>query len=86
MFDVLVCGSLNVDLLARVARLPLPGETVLGKELQRLPGGKGLNQAIAAARMGARAAMVGAIGADADGAWLASWLGREGVSVVFAAP
>jgi ribokinase len=79
MFDVLVCGSLNVDLLARVARLPSPGETVLGKELQRLPGGKGLNQAIAAARMGARAAMVGAIGADADGAWLASWLAREGV-------
>ena len=79
MIDVLVCGSLNVDLLARVAQLPRPGETVLGKELQRLPGGKGLNQAIAAARMGARTAMVGAIGADDDGAWLASWLVREGV-------
>ena len=81
MFDVLVCGSSNVDLLARVAHLPQPGETVLGKELQRLPGGKGLNQAIAAARTGARTAMVGAIGADADGTWLASWLEREGVDI-----
>ena len=53
MYDVLVCGSLNMDWVARVAHLPCPGETVAGTSLQRLPGGKGLNQAIAAARLGA---------------------------------
>lgn len=77
--DVVVCGSLNMDLVARVAVLPRPGETVHGRSLQRLPGGKGLNQAIAAARMGARVAMIGARGDDADGAVLAALLAAEGV-------
>jgi len=81
MTDVVVCGSLNMDLVARVATLPRPGETVVGHDLQRLPGGKGLNQAVAAARMGATVAMIGARGADADGATLAALLTAEGIDV-----
>jgi len=77
--DVIVCGSLNMDLVACVAALPRPGETVAGYGLQRLPGGKGLNQAVAAARMGARVAMIGARGDDADGATLEALLAAEGV-------
>jgi ribokinase len=77
--SILVCGSLNMDLVARVAKLPRAGETVAGESLQRLPGGKGLNQAVAAARMGAAVAMIGARGDDADGATLAALLAAEGV-------
>ncbi len=77
--EVIVCGSLNMDLVARVAQLPRPGETVAGASLTRLPGGKGLNQAVAAARMGATVAMVGARGDDADGATLAALLLAEGI-------
>jgi ribokinase len=76
---VIVCGSLNMDLVARVDHLPRPGETVVGASLQRLPGGKGLNQAVAAARMGAAVAMIGARGDDADGATLAALLASEGI-------
>lgn len=79
MSDVVVCGSLNMDLVARVATLPRPGETVAGRGLQRLPGGKGLNQAVAAARMGAKVAMIGARGDDTDGAALAALLAGESV-------
>jgi ribokinase len=77
--EVLVCGSLNMDLVSRVALLPRPGETVVGQSLQRLPGGKGLNQAVAAARMGAAVAMVGARGDDADGATLTALLAVEDI-------
>lgn len=77
--SVIVCGSLNMDLVARVAALPRAGETVAGRGLQRLPGGKGLNQAVAAARMGVAVAMIGACGDDADGATLAALLTAEGV-------
>jgi ribokinase len=77
--EVLVCGSLNMDLVARVGHLPRPGETVAGRSLQRLPGGKGVNQAVAAARMGATVAMIGARGDDEDGAVLAALLAEEGV-------
>jgi len=79
--EIVVCGSLNMDLVARVATLPRPGETVAGHGLQRLPGGKGLNQAVAAARMGAKVAMIGARGDDADGATLAALLTAEGIDV-----
>lgn len=83
--DVIVCGSLNMDLLARVAALPKPGETVPGLELNRLPGGKGLNQAVAAARMGARTAMLGACADDADGQALSGLLVAEGLDTRFVA-
>lgn len=76
---VLVCGSLNIDLVARVATLPRAGETLLSSGLQRLPGGKGLNQAVAAARMNTPTALVGARGNDAEGATLAALLDREGI-------
>jgi ribokinase len=63
--DVVVVGSVNADLLTRVAQHPAPGETVLSRTLAVLPGGKGANQAVAAARLGARTALVGAVGTDA---------------------
>jgi ribokinase len=63
--QVTVFGSINIDLIAEVARLPLPGETVAGRALRTLPGGKGANQALAAARAGARVRLVGAVGTDA---------------------
>jgi ribokinase len=59
-----VVGSINVDLVARVATLPRPGETVFGSDFARVPGGKGANQAVAAARLGARVRMHGAVGDD----------------------
>ena len=61
---VLIVGSLNTDILVRVRRAPLPGETVLGDDAQVQPGGKGANQAVAAARAGAAVAFCGAIGHD----------------------
>nr|NKB40862.1 hypothetical protein [Ilumatobacter sp.] len=63
-FDVVVVGSLNLDLVVRTQRLPGPGETVSGSDYQEFPGGKGLNQAVAAARAGALVAFVGAVGDD----------------------
>ncbi len=69
-FDVVVIGSLNLDLVATTARLPRPGETVIGSSYAEVPGGKGLNQAVAAARAGASVALVGAVGDDAAGALL----------------
>jgi ribokinase len=65
--EVVVVGSLNLDLVVRVARLPGPGETVLGGDVFRNPGGKGANQAVAAARLGRRVAMVGRVGDDDAG-------------------
>ena len=67
MVDVCVVGSANLDLVATTARLPRPGETVLGETFDEYPGGKGLNQAIAAARSGATVALVGTVGNDEAG-------------------
>ena len=64
---IVVVGSINMDLVASMERLPRPGETVLGDSFQAIPGGKGANQAVAAARLGARVAMIGRIGADTFG-------------------
>ena len=61
---VAVVGSANIDLVARCGRLPRPGETVTDARLERVPGGKGANQAVAAARLGARSRFVGRIGSD----------------------
>ena len=78
---IAVVGSANVDLTIRVPRLPAPGETVAGADLVRDVGGKGANQAVAAARLGADAALVGAVGNDAFGADLRAGLGAAGVDV-----
>ena len=76
---VLVVGSLNVDLVVTVDRMPDSGETVFGQRFDQHAGGKGLNQSVAAARMGAAVAMVGAVGDDASGAWLIGVLDDEGI-------
>ena len=65
MPTVAVIGSVNLDIVARVARLPTPGETVTGAELHRFPGGKGANQALAAQRLGADVSLVARVGDDA---------------------
>ncbi len=78
---VLVLGSLNVDLVTRVERHPRPGETVLGEGLQQLAGGKGANQAVAAAAAGADVAMVGCVGDDAGGTAYRERLRARGIDV-----
>ncbi|MEL6890189.1 MAG: ribokinase [Actinomycetota bacterium] len=77
--DVLVVGSLNLDLVARTERHPSPGETVVGTDYAEHPGGKGLNQAVAAARAGATVAMIGAVGDDAAGRMLREVLEADGI-------
>ena len=81
MPSVVCIGSLNVDLVVRVARMPASGETVTGQALERHLGGKGLNQALAAARAGGAVALVGAVGTDEGGAWMRAELGAEGVDL-----
>lgn len=76
---ITVLGSLNMDLVALVDRAPLQGETVMGREFRTIPGGKGANQAIAAARAGASVAMIGAVGNDAFGDHLLATLQADGV-------
>jgi ribokinase len=76
---VIVVGSVNVDLVVRADRLPAPGETVLGGTFDRFHGGKGGNQAVAAARLGARVALVAAVGDDAFGDEAAAALEGQGV-------
>jgi ribokinase len=80
-FDVVVVGSANLDLVARTKRLPHPGETVSAHGYFEACGGKGANQAIAAARAGARTAFVGAVGRDAAGDILRSAFVTDGVDV-----
>lgn len=77
--DIVVVGSLNVDLVARVARLLRPGETVQSRGFERHPGGKGANQAVAAARLGASVRMIGKVGRDAEGDMLLRSLRDAGV-------
>ncbi|AMV42513.1 ribokinase [Paraburkholderia caribensis] len=76
---VTVVGSLNMDLVARAPRLPQPGETLAGRTFAQVAGGKGGNQAVAAARLGAQVAMIGCVGADANGAQLCAGLEAEGI-------
>lgn len=79
MFDVCVVGSANLDLVANVAALPAPGETVLATGYGEHPGGKGLNQAVAAARLGARVAFVGCVGDDSAGDRLRAVMTDDGI-------
>src|SRR5436190_12528997 len=70
MPDILVVGSLNADLVVRTPRFPQPGETISGDDLQVIPGGKGANQAVAAARLGSNVSMLGRVGQDNFGDFL----------------
>src|SRR5215218_5331261 len=76
---VVVVGSLNIDLVTRVERLPGPGETVLGGDLGQWPGGKGANQALASAAAGVPTRLVGRVGAESEGIRYRAELGRRGV-------
>ena len=77
---VVVIGSLNVDLVARCEHLPLAGQTVFGSDFLTVAGGKGANQAVAAARLGAQVTMAGCVGDDQFGRELVAGLRRDGVS------
>ncbi|GBE25231.1 MAG TPA: ribokinase [Actinobacteria bacterium] len=77
--SIAVVGSINHDIVVRVPRHPVPGETIMGSGHFTAPGGKGANQAVAASRLGATVAMVGAVGNDSIGADLLSGLSSDGV-------
>lgn len=79
---IVVFGSVNIDLVFSVESLPTPGETVLTKAYDVHPGGKGANQAVAAARAGGRVAMAGCVGSDAFGAQMRAALAADKVDVV----
>ncbi|MDN3020904.1 ribokinase [Streptomyces sp. S.PB5] len=79
MTHIAVLGSTNMDLVAYVEKAPQRGETVTGREFRTVPGGKGANQAIAAARAGANVSMMGAVGNDTYGTQLRSTLEHSGV-------
>lgn len=81
MSRIIVLGSLNIDLSVAVPALPSRGETVLGQRLERRPGGKGANQAVAAARLGGTVAMYGRVGDDPFGAEVIDSLRASGVDV-----
>ena len=76
---VIVAGSLNMDLVAEAPSLPRAGETIMGTAFHTLPGGKGLNQAVAAARLGSAVSMIGCVGRDAFGARLLDVIRTDGV-------
>jgi len=82
MSSVVVVGSVNVDIMARVESLPAPGQTLLGTDAVIRPGGKGANQAVAAARLGAPTRMIAAVGDDDFGTRMTANLADAGVDVV----
>jgi ribokinase len=79
--SIVVLGSANMDLVVRQARQPRPGETMFGDSFEMVPGGKGLNQAVAAARAGADVAFLGAVGRDPFGTALIDCLVAEGIGI-----
>ncbi|MEZ6041728.1 MAG: ribokinase [Planctomycetaceae bacterium] len=80
---IVVVGSINLDLVVRSQTLPRPGETLMGRSFEEIPGGKGANQAVAASRLGAQVSMIGALGEDAFADRLRSGLKKSGVDVRF---
>jgi len=79
MVRIFVIGSINMDLVVRAPHIAIPGETVLGSDFGTFPGGKGANQAVAAARQGASVTFVGRVGRDAFGQQLVTRLKAEGI-------
>jgi ribokinase len=82
MGRVVVCGSLNMDVVVQSKRRPVAGETLLGAEVVFLPGGKGLNQAVASVRLGAATSMLGAVGEDPFGQSLRNFLADNDVDTL----
>ncbi|MGC5324322.1 ribokinase [Brevibacillus sp. SYSU BS000544] len=78
--NIAVIGSLNMDIVIEANRLPALGETLMGKQAHFIPGGKGANQAVATARLGARTAMIGAVGGDGFGKELLHALSQDQVN------
>ena len=76
--EIVVVGSINLDLVASSSRIPLPGETVSGSSFRTFPGGKGANQAVAAARLGGAVTILGKLGNDAFGIELRDSLENAG--------
>jgi ribokinase len=83
MGRVFVAGSINMDVVATADRHPRVGETVAGREVLYFPGGKGANQAVSAAKLGAPTMLIGRLGADAFGSELRTFLTAEGVDLTF---
>jgi ribokinase len=83
MGRVFVAGSINMDVVATADRHPRVGETVAGNEVLYFPGGKGANQAVAAAKLGASTTLIGRLGTDAFGAQLRAFLAAQGVDLAF---
>jgi ribokinase len=81
--SIVVVGSLNMDLVIRAPRIPQPGETIIGGAFHTVPGGKGANQAVAAARLGAQVSMVGRVGHDAFAVALLENLDADGIDHAF---
>lgn len=77
--NILVVGSINMDMVVRSPRMPMPGETLFGEDFKTSAGGKGANQAVAAARLGAHCAMIGRVGWDSFGQQLLEQLSENGV-------
>src|SRR3990167_6769273 len=75
--QILVAGSINMDLVVEVKELPEKGETVFGETIRYIPGGKGANQAVAASRLGAKVAVIGKVGKDQFGRQLVDFLKTE---------
>src|SRR3954453_10541102 len=83
MGRVFVAGSINMDVVATAIRHPKVGETVAGQAVHYFPGGKGANQAVAAAKLGASTTLIGRLGADAFGGDLKTFLGAQGIDLKF---
>lgn len=80
---IIVVGSLNADLVVTSEKLPLKGQTIIGSQFKIMPGGKGANQAVAAARLGAITYLAGAVGKDDNGTMLLQTLKRDNVDIQF---
>jgi ribokinase len=83
MAKIIVAGSINMDVVARAERHPVPGETVFGRELRYIPGGKGSNQAVAASRLGGDVSLVGKLGRDPFGNTLYDFLQSEKLNLTY---
>ncbi|MDR6551602.1 ribokinase [Paenibacillus qinlingensis] len=80
---IVVVGSINMDLVVKSEHIPVAGETVTGQEFVMIPGGKGANQAVAAARLGAHVEMVGCVGGDPFGKQMLEQLANEGIGTSY---